>query len=209
MAWNHMDNTYFFPASYLEHMIGRYSSVTDAVICIKSITFWVVYNNWPSNYVLLLCSTSCLGKYITVICLPMFLKCIYAGLHIILYSYLLGSWRGSLYPLLYWEGHWIVGLIDPGGQWFLGYSDQGSINPRTEWPGGYSIGGSLKPMTPACCHGWRYKLSSCKKKVPLKCHFALHYPILLSLLPHLFIYNIYLSPNDLFFSFNAFMFIVL
>ena len=82
---------------------------------------------------------------------------------IILYSYLLGSWRGSLYPLLYWGGHWILGLTDMGGQWFLGSSDWGSINPRTEWPGGHSIGGSLKPTTPACCHWWRYKLSSCKK----------------------------------------------
>ena len=94
----------------------------------------------------------------------MFLKCIYARMHIILYSYLLGSWRGSLYPLLYWGG----GSLDPrthwhGGQWFLGYSDWGSINPRTEWPGGHSIGGSLKPTTLACCHGWHYKLSSCKK----------------------------------------------
>ena len=77
--------------------------------------------------------------------------------------------------------HCYLGVLDPGGvtgsqdsltrgegQWFLGYSDRGSINPRTEWPRGHTIGGSLKPMTPACCHGWRYKLSSCKKKVPLK-----------------------------------------
>ena len=51
---------------------------------------------------------------------------------------------GSLDP---GGGHWILGLIDPGGQWFLGCSDRGSINPRTEWPGGHSIGGPLKPTT--------------------------------------------------------------
>ena len=79
-------------------------------------------------------------------------------------------WKGSLYLPLILGSHWdpggshcILGLIDLGGQWFLGYSDRGSINPRTEWPGGHSIGGSLKPTTPACCHWWCYKLSSCKK----------------------------------------------
>ena len=36
-AWNQKDNIYFLPASYMEHMIGTYSSVTDAVIYMKSI----------------------------------------------------------------------------------------------------------------------------------------------------------------------------
>ena len=36
MTWNHMDNTYFLPASYMKHVIGTYSSVTDAVICMKN-----------------------------------------------------------------------------------------------------------------------------------------------------------------------------
>ena len=31
-----MDNTYFLPASYMKHVIGTYSSVTDAVICMKN-----------------------------------------------------------------------------------------------------------------------------------------------------------------------------
>ena len=32
-------------------------------------------------------------------------------------------------------GYCILGLIDPGIQLFLGYSDQESMNPRTEQPG--------------------------------------------------------------------------
>ena len=73
--------------------------------------------------------------------------------NMILYSFLLGShwsWRGSLYPLLYWGSldprtHWPRG--GGRGQRFLGHNDRGSVNPRSEWPGGYSIGGSLKPTT--------------------------------------------------------------
>ena len=52
----------------------------------------------------------------------------------ILYSFLLGShWilEGVTVSPYILGGHWILGLIDPGGQWFLGYSYQGSLKPTT------------------------------------------------------------------------------
>ena len=106
-AWNHKDNAYFLPASYLEHMISTYSTVTDAVICRKCIAFWVVYCDWLS---IIMCCFCVYHRFIMSGYQQMFLKCMVAWYCINFYLEVTGSWRGSLDPLLYWG---VTGSVIP------------------------------------------------------------------------------------------------
>ena len=95
-------------------MIGTYSSVTDAVICIKHSESYTVI-----NLVIMCCFYV---HHIRVNKLLLFatdVSEVHGSMTLLLGSS--GSWKGSLYLIL--GGHWILGLIDPGG---------GSVIPRIQ-----------------------------------------------------------------------------
>ena len=103
----------------MKHVIGTYSSVTDAVICMKNpIYFRVVYCNWVSTYY-----CTCYSYFILMsekTYLPTHVSEVHmAWYYIHFYLRVTESWRGSQDSG--WS-HWILG---PGG----------SVIPRIQWPG--------------------------------------------------------------------------
>ena len=119
MTWNHMDNTYFLPASYMKHVIGTYSSVTDAVI-------WMRNPSHSESYTVidLVLITVLVILIFIIMSDKTYLQTNVSEVHMAWYCihFYLGvteSWRGSLDS---GGSHWILG---PGG----------SMIPRIQWPG--------------------------------------------------------------------------